>query len=291
MKIELANAMDVFPELTECKNETEARRRLTQLVEAVATKEYIERERRQPSSHFKYADKHYMIGDAIDGLKRLDKTVVSFADVDPPYAVDLTELRKREGKDSGLPLDSYNEIDKKVYPAFITSIATELYRILYENAWVVWWFAWEWYETIYQILKSVGFHVDRVPGIWDKCIPGPSPRADQMLGRSYEQFFVCRKGNPVLYKKGRGNMFSYKLEKVTEHPAEKPLTLIEELLDTFAGPSTIACIPFLGSGVDLRALYKKGLTGFGWELTDLYKDKFLAQVAKDIEEGLYNPSS
>jgi len=57
---------------------------------------------------------------------------------------------------------------------------------------------------------------------------------------------------------------------------------MEELLDTFTFPGAIALIPFLGSGVMLRACYQKGIKGFGWELTEVLRDQFLLKVEEDM---------
>jgi DNA modification methylase len=91
-------------------------------------------------------------------------------------------------------------------------------------------------------------------------------------------------------KRGRSNLFLYKpvSSQRKGHPTEKPIELMQELYDTLAFPGAICIIPFLGSGVDLRAAYSRHSTGFGWDLNEDYKDKFLYQVQEDIENALYN---
>ena len=54
-----------------------------------------------------------------------------------------------------------------------------------------------------------------------------------------------------------------------------------ELLDTFAYPGTVLCSPFLGSGVTLQAAYKLGIKGFGWELDQDLKDRFMVEMSQD----------
>lgn len=46
--------------------------------------------------------------------------------------------------------------------------------------------------------------------------------------------------------------------------------------------------PFLGSGTTIRAAYSVGMHCFGWDLSQEYKDQFIAQVEKDRAEGLYS---
>ena len=110
-----------------------------------------------------------------------------------------------------------------------------------------------------------------------------------MLGRSYEPFFVCRKGDGKLARPGRSNVFSYTplapAKKI--HPTEKPLDLMVDILETFTFPGTRRVIPLLGSGVTLRACYKTGRIGFGWDLSKEHRKRFLARVAEEEEAGAY----
>jgi DNA modification methylase len=109
------------------------------------------------------------------------------------------------------------------------------------------------------------------------------------LGRAYETFFICRKGSPALRKAGRSNVFLFKPTSHQRkiHPTEKPIELYQEFLDTFVYPGSYCLVPFLGSGAMLRACYSRGLTGWGWNLEDSYKEAFLSRVFEDEQQGLY----
>ena len=56
---------------------------------------------------------------------------------------------------------------------------------------------------------------------------------------------------------------------------------MQEIVRTFAYPGAVCMVPFLGSGVTLQAVYKEGMLGFGWDLDEKLKDKFLVTVAED----------
>ena len=47
-------------------------------------------------------------------------------------------------------------------------------------------------------------------------------------------------------------------------------------------------VPFLGSGATIRACYRLGMTGFGWDLSEVYKEHLVAAVQTDITEGRLN---
>lgn len=287
--IALADAIERFPELANCKTANEARKGFKKIVERLAVGELVRKAKEEgTSTAFKFAERHYTVGDALEGLKLLDQTVASFAIVDPPYAVDLGKTKKVDKSRENI--DVYNEWLKKDYIPKITEVATHLHRVLAEHAWLVWWYGQEWYKETYTVLKKAGFEVDKIPATWGKIdATGQTNQPDIYLGRATETFFVCRKGSPAMAKRGRSNLFLYKPVPAQRkiHPTEKPLDLIQDIFDTFTYPGSVSIIPFLGSGVDLRAAYSRQQTGFGWDLSNEYKERFLYKVQEDIENELY----
>ena len=292
-QVNLAQALEMFPELEACRTADEARKSFKKLIEQAAVKQLVKQAKKsKTSSAFRFAESHYMIGDAIKGLKELGQTSASFAIVDPPYAIRLDKIKKVDFDiKSKKQLADYSELTDNQYIPFITEVATQLYRILGENAWVVWWYGQEWYGETLEVLQKAGFSTDKIPATWGKIdASGQTNQPDLYLGRATETFFVAKKGNPALAKRGRANLFLFKPvpSQRKTHPTEKPLDLAQELFDVFCYPGSICVVPFLGSGVDLRAAYSRNCSGFGWDLSEDYKDKFLYEVQKDIENGTYS---
>ena len=284
--LELARAIETVPELAECRTEDEAWKKWQRLQEEAVIHAMVEKQRGgQAAQQTIDATYHYLIGDALEGLRTAADSTIGFAEVDPPYAIMLDKRRSRN-KDQDTA-DRYNEIDAENYPAFIRSVATEVYRVLNEPTFCVWWFGFEWYQTVREILDGVGFKVSSVPAIWVKGGAGQTASPDTMLGSMYECFFVCRKGNPALRKVGRGNVFSYLQVPAARkiHATERPIELMSEILDTFVYPGMRILVPFLGSGVTLRAAYKKGLLGYGFDLDETIKRRFLVKVEEDQTNG------
>jgi len=292
-RLQLADAMEYIPELADCATEDEAWKKFKKIEEDLLTAVVIDKADKKYKTAIKYAEGHYMIGDAIQGLKEVNDGVVNFVEVDPPYAV---RLEKRKGRNQDLKqMDAYNEVSSMDYPEFLNSVITECYRVMQPNSFMIWWFGPEWYQTVRDILMfedwdgkkiKIRFKVGVIPAIWTKSQPGQTASPDTMLGSSYEPFFVCRKGSPKLRKPGRSNVFEYKpvppQHKV--HPTERPIELMNEIMDTFVMPGSTVCIPFLGSGVTLRAVYNNRSTGYGWDLDEMTKSRFINQVFKDMQE-------
>ena len=92
---------------------------------------------------------------------------------------------------------------------------------------------------------------------------------------------------PKLRKSGRSNLFDFKpipsQKKI--HTTEKPIELLTEIIDTFSWPQARILVPFMGSGVTVRAAYRAGTMGFGWDMDEIIKNRFLAKVQEDIEAG------
>ena len=284
-RLQLAEAMEFIPELEDCRTEDEAWKRYKRIEEEIVTQSLIQDADENMVSATKYAKNHYKIGDCRAGLKEVNDGVVHFIEVDPPYGVELDKKKSRNQDLSAM--DRYNEVDAEDYIDFIKGIATECYRILHDPAFMVWWFGPTWYKEVRETLREVGFEVSDIPAIWTKGQAGQTASPDTMLGSGYEPFFVCRKGQAKLVNAGRSNVFEFKpvAPQHKIHPTERPLELMQEILKTFTYPGARICIPFMGSGVTLRAAYKQKSVGFGWDLDEMTKNRFVNQVFRDLKEN------
>jgi len=305
--IQLAKAIKLFPKLAECATEDDAVKTFRKLSEKVLVKELIKQQTEKLNELKKdasiiedkplgvrlaaYASDHYRVGDAFMGMQELvdEKLVPPFAlvEVDPPYGIDLAEKKKG---DTNVGIGEYNEIDADDYAEFLYNTCDYIYAVTPKTTRVIFWFAVEWYELVRTSLERSGFTVDPIPGIWAKPA-GQTASPDRYLARCYETFFIAWKEKvPPIPKRGRSNIFSFASEPPSTkfHPTQRPLALMQELLRTFAWPGSVILVPFLGGGSTLRAAYSLGISGFGWDLSEVYKEGFLGAVQRDIEEGVYN---
>lgn len=283
-RLQLAEAMEFLPDLAKCPTQDEGWKQYKAIEEELITESMKEKAGGKLVGAARHAKDHYVIGDALEGLREINSGVVHFIEVDPPYAV---QLHKRKSRNQDLKqMDNYNEVDAEDYPEFIKAAATECFRIMYANSFMVWWFGPEWYEVVKSTLREVGFKVNDIPAVWIKGQAGQTASPDTMFGSSYEPFFLCRKGTPKLRQAGRSNVFIYNpvppQDKI--HPTERPIELMLEILRACAYPGALICVPFLGSGVTLRACYREKMKGFGWDLDKITKNRFVNSVFRDMEE-------
>jgi DNA modification methylase len=314
--LRLASSIEVLPELGACKTADEALKIIKGIEEQALVEELA---RRQKATLSKVPDapafdkqgkaivgidllvrntvhageRDYHIGDVFEGLKKQKKDVFSFIECDPPYGVDLDILTQREDMTGTSGRDAnYNEIKAEDYPSFLSILSKELYRVAKPNSWMIFWFAFKWQGEVKAQLQEAGWILDEVPAIWSKPI-GRTPRPDLLLARCYEPFYVCRKGQAVLERQGRSNLFGYDPDldkdgnaiKDKYHPAQRPVRLMRNILGIFLDQQVHkVLVPFVGSGATLRACYQLGYLPMGWDNNDRYKKHFLLALEQDVRQ-------
>ena len=296
--LELARAMEIAPELADIDTASEAHKVIKKMETQALVGELRRRQIDQVALNkgmekglkvmLELADTHYEIGDTFKGLAELPNggethgwTRYHVIECDPPYGIDLRELKS--SKDNAASnVHSYEEIAAEAYPDFLNKLAKELFRVAGEHTWLIFWFGPTWQHAVLTALRDAGWLVDDIPCIWTKK-QGQTMQPKMYLGRAYEPFFLARKGKPVVMKEGRLNVFDFPTVPGSKkyHPTERPVELIEEILNTLTIPRAVVLIPFLGSGATLRAAYNLGMTGRGWDINKEYKDRFMLAVEED----------
>lgn len=283
--VKRAQAREAFPQLFDgCKTASDASKLLKKLDEAVikqAIAQKLESEAATSSGGELYdISKRFIVRDFFEGVKEIPSDYMHLVEIDPPYAIKLSEQKKKDGESQYL-LGEYGEIDRDTYPDFMKRVFKECYRVMAQHSWLICWFAPQpWFEKIYEWLTEAGFETTRMCGIWTKGTSGQNMNPSVRLSNTYEMFFYAWKGSPALNKAGHGNEFRFSPVPASSktHPTERPVELMKELYETFAFTGSRVLIPFLGSGNGLLAAYSLGMSAVGFELSKSYKDSFLVKV-------------
>jgi ParB/RepB/Spo0J family partition protein len=288
MRLQVAEAMETIPELTNCVDLDEAFKEVKRGEEVEHIRALMHKTAEEAAEAPKWAEDHYVIGDAFNGMQKFLNTqphsqgnAFQFAEVDPPYGVDLHRRKGRNTDTSSM--EEYLEWED--FPQLFEKTAKLVYECLDPHAFAIFWYGMSRHSEVLGILRSVGWAVPDIPAIWFKGEVGQTASPDTTLGSCYEPFFVARKGQPKMARPGRGNVFNFPRLQRKTHPTEKPVHLMEELLGTFCFAGSKVLVPFLGSGVTLRASYRIGLSGMGWDLSDKHKQGFLYTVQQDLREA------
>jgi len=288
--IRLAEAMDVLPIIKAAKTKSEALNLLVAAGKQMAIEEAAtslrRTEAREGISALKAKlDNSFIVKDVFEGMKDTSSSIISLLEVDPPFGINLKDMRKLEHRIANINLSEYNEVRADEYMPFMKKLFRECYRVLESDGWMLVWFGPEpWFEPIYSAIIEAGFICRRIPLIWSKTgQSGQTMQPDLYLANDYEMVFYARKTNSAsLNKKGRSNVFSYPKVSVAGkvHPTEKPIELMMELIETFVLPSPdkVVMSPFAGSGNTLLAAANLGMSAIGFDLEQSYKNGFSSKI-------------
>ena len=283
--IKLAKAMEAFPSIKEAKTKTDAMKMLKKINEDLVMAEIAKRVKdkvaEQPIDVLRNKIMNcYIIKDFFEGVASVQDSSVDIVEMDPPYGIDLQKL-KRQDETKGVT-KHYNEIDAILYADFLNKTFKECYRVMSENSWIICWFGQDpWFEVVYRALINAGFRGSRVPAIWYKeGTTGQTMNPATGLANTYETFFYMRKGQPSISKQGRSNVYSYRPVAGSKkiHPTERPVEMIQDVMQTFGWEGCRVMVPFLGSGNTLLATANLGMTAFGFDLSEEYKNGYILRV-------------
>ena len=290
--LRVAEAMETIPELfTDCRTVKDASRIIDTMGEQIILAELAKRQ--DPDSSIKRLGDAYVVGDFFDVVRQIPDDYYDIVEVDPPYGINLG--KSLEGFISPsyqvqVGMRKYGEVPGEEYESFLSRALKEIYRVMRENSWLIFWFAPEpWQEKVYEQLIRAQFVGWRIPGLWIK--PGGDIAAKQYyFSPAYEPFYYMRKGRPILNKQGRINTFFHPTVSRDKrcHPTERPVLLMKEVLQAFGPAGSKVLVPFCGSGNTLIAAHELGMSPLGVEMESSYKQGFLANLMKG---GLHEESS
>ena len=237
-------------------------------------------------------------GDCLSYIPNIPKESVDLILIDPPYII---------SKDSGY---INNSADRQDYIAKygnhkidfgdwdktelnIQNLFTEFYRILKSNGTLIMFYDFWKMQELKECAESLKFKQARL-GIWNKTNPVPINSKLNYLSNSRE-FFVTfvKKSKPTFNSKyDDGNYYvieendTYYLpilhgKERTEHPTQKPLILIEDLIKKHSNEDDMVLDCFMGSGTTGVACKNLNRKFIGIELDDTYYE-----IAKNRINGV-----
>lgn len=280
--IRLAEKLEKFApvlgDASQYKTENDARKAVKAVEEAMIRAELAKRaEKKANSDSFtRLLSQSYQVGDCLEGLKTYPDQSFDFAEVDPPYSIDLNE-KKRDNS-----CENYEEVKDFDFLIFNRSILEQLYRVLKPNTFCLYWFGIDpWYKPLLDLTREVGFEGSAIPLIWTKP-NGQSLSPNTSLANCYETALILKKGSPVLAKPGHSNVFSYQPVAAQKkwHPTQKPLELYTEIYETFSFEGSKCVTPFAGSGASILAAHMVKRFSVGWDLSKEFKGGYLQAVSE-----------
>lgn len=227
-------------------------------------------------------DHRVMCGDStsIDAVEKLmagTKADVLFTD--PPYGIDFKPQRGTHDKilNDNLEGGDFDDFLDGVFGSALSVMNPDTYAFV----WTGWSKIGAFERSLQKFFKIQSMH------IWVKNNFG----IGYYSRPKHEPFYLCLNGKPVYPSTAPADVWNFARVHKTIHSCEKPVGLIENILDTYHKNSTVLDL-FGGSGSTLIACQKTGRTAYLMELDPKYCDvivnrwqDFTGKDAVHVETG------
>ncbi|KKN19967.1 hypothetical protein LCGC14_0940190 [marine sediment metagenome] len=238
MDIQLAKGLGMYPQLKDEKTKTAAFKKMKRLKEQA-----IQTEIQKRLANAEPVDDVHL-GDCRVIVPKL-KVKADLVLTDPPYGVDLPTSGKayKKFKRDEIFEDREYETDDMLRGAF-----KAMYNNLKDDRHAYVFIASARKKDITKLLKEAGFDVDDILLIWSKGTSSSAANPEDW-SRSYEGILHCMKGSRPLNRNPL-DVLSYKIvpSRLRIHPTEKPVALMQVLIETSTLPGELVLDPFAGSG-------------------------------------------
>ncbi len=126
-------------------------------------------------------------------------------------------------------------------------------------------YGWNRVDIFMQAWKAAGF---RVVGhlVFTKTYASKSA----FVGYQHESAYLLAKGRPPLPAKPLPDVMPWQYTGNRHHPTEKPVSVLQPLIETFTKPGDLVLDPFAGSGSTCVAADQSGRRWIGIELLEQY---------------------
>lgn len=200
-------------------------------------------------------------GDCLELMQNIDDRSIDMIITDPPYSTPTVTAFGRK--------KVFNLADLSIQEFYFRSIKNEFERILKPNGRVFIFCDDKYYPVLFCVFYE---WQNKNLLIWDKGKIGmgnPFRKQHELI------FYINRE--TYKYKKSDGithypTVMKYKHDTNKLHGAQKPIKLIEDLINGFSGKSNIILDPFIGSGTTAIACLKTNRNFIGIELEPKYID-------------------
>jgi DNA modification methylase len=236
-----------------------------------------------------------ILGNAITELPKLPDNYVDMILADPPYNIsklndnrDRSKLNSpimRRKKSLNYDFGDWDNMKREEFLSFTKNWLKECCRILKTNGTIISFFNKEDISYLNWISKEYGVRT-RTIFTWHKTNPVPSFRKVNYLS-ACEFIWIG--------SKGKFKTFNFKQQKemhnfyetsnkscygVTNHPTEKPISLIQHLIEIHSNKDDIILDPFIGSGTTAVACKSLGRRYIGIEIKKEYIDMSYKRIAR-----------
>ena len=185
-----------------------------------------------------------IIGDCLKEIPRLDNGIIDCLIIDPPYGIKFQSNYKKEKHDK---IESDNQSAISLLDNSLGLIQPKLKT----NSHIYIFTSWKVFDKVKPIVEKY-FDIKNCL-VWNKNIYGMGD-LNNNYADSYELIIFATQGKRKLYAEKRPlNILNYNPTENTNHPTEKPVDLLKELISNSTKEGEIVLDYFAGSGSTLKA--------------------------------------
>jgi len=233
--IQLAKFLEHVPALAQMETKTAALRKIQTLLNVAMMKQQAvpESEKEKPYRLYR--------GDVIVNVRDLEDNSVDLIVTDLPFGVGLDKMSRHA---SGV-IDYSDSRDEII--DLINDLIPQAFRILREDRFAVFFFGFNYYPHLVDVLQSAGFKVNLVPFIWYKAT-GSTENPNTRYANSYDAALVCSKGTPMFVRPGQRNFLQASPEANKLQIAQQPVAVPERFILDMTGPKATIVDLTAGTG-------------------------------------------
>ena len=205
-------------------------------------------------------------GDSRDVMKTWNHDKIKLILTDPPYGMAFQSNRRRRKESSDvLKGDDENAM------SLLKDVIKECLPYLDEDAHVLVFCDWKHEPEVRDLLEDIGLEIRGVP-VWVK----ENHSAGDLMhtfAPQHELIVHAVKGNPIISPR-LSDVFTVSRTHESEHPTEKPVELLKQLINSCSSENDVVLDPFGGSGSTLIAGLK------------LHRDIYMIEIKEEyIQEA------
>lgn len=178
--------------------------------------------------------------DCIAAMRTMPPDCVDMVLTDPPYNINFVPQRD---KSKGAILN--DDLSVADFDKLLGDYFTECYRLLKPDTFLISFMSWVTIPAFEKAIRAAGFTIKSMP-IWVKNNFG----IGYYTRPQYEPMYLAIKGNPAPPQTAISDVMNYARAKDPVHTCEKPIPLLQRLINTFSPEGGVIFDGFAG-GVQL----------------------------------------
>lgn len=199
-------------------------------------------------------------GDCLEKMKDIPDGSIDMILTDPPYGMDLTPQRK-SAKFAGVKIKNDDQLN------WSDDFFSECYRVTAKISSSMFFCNHHCVSEFISSAKKAGYEIKNLI-VWDKGHFGMGGNWRPV----HELVLICVKGRFVTKSNNLKTIVNFKKvhHAKAKHPTEKPIPLLEHLIDEVDSNPSVILDPFMGSGTTGVACKNLNRDFIGIELDDDY---------------------